>query len=67
MVVVNGDSSDLFDGIVRYHIIILSWKLLISLSRPVSIAEDPVETVTCTIFSAFLKPYEVDSFSHVFL
>jgi hypothetical protein len=46
---------------------IIVFAVLISLSRPGTIAEDPVEKATCTIFFVVLKPYEVDSLSHVLL
>jgi hypothetical protein len=64
--VVDGDSSDLFECISWYHMVIVC-VTLISLSRPVSIAKHPVEKETYTIFTVVLKPDKVDSFSHVFL
>ncbi len=46
---------------------VIVFEVPISLSRPGTIAEDPVEKVTSTILSVVLNPNEVDSFSHVFL
>ncbi len=67
IVLVDGDRSNLVMRVGWHHKCILSWILLISLSRSGTIAEDPVEMDACTIFIVGLKPNEVDSLSHVFL
>ncbi len=38
--------------------IILNWKLFISLSRPGTIGKDEVEQITCTIFKVVFKAKE---------
>ncbi len=58
----DGDRSDLVECISGDDMVILNWPTLISLSRPVTIGQDEVETITCaTRFSAVLKASELNN------
>ena len=58
IVVVDGDISYLVKCNIWYNMSILSWPILISLSRSGTIGQDEVEVTTCTIFLVVFKANE---------
>ena len=65
MVVKDGDRSYLVDCILGYHMSIVSWTSLISLSRSGTIGQDEVECITITIFFVALKANEFINRPHL--
>ncbi len=63
--VVDGDRSYLIECISWYHLSILSWILLISLSRSGTIGQDKVEVNTCTIFTVIFRANELINYSRL--
>ncbi len=57
-IVVDGERSYLFDCILWHHMIIVC-VMLIFLSRPGTIGQDEVETITCTILVVVFKAHEL--------